>query len=216
MRFGHNELTRNELTTDRRRHQPTDGRRRRSLRTRNALIEAYLQLARERGHIPTALEVAERGGLSLRSVFQRFDGLAELGLSAFDHVLHQPVEAPPLAILQADRPTRIAFHAAMRAKTCETWLPLWRVAMQVKCSEGLRLHIGEVRRLTRERLELIYRPELHALAESRRTAALIALEALTDFECWGRMRDEHGMSFEQARDTWIEAIAQLLPPAVTH
>jgi hypothetical protein len=73
-----------------------------------------------------------------------------------------------------------------------------------------------VRRLVRERLELVYRPELEALPEVRRTAALIALEALTDFDCWGRLRHEHGMSIEQARDTWIEAIAQLLPEPVTH
>src|SRR5262245_53259447 len=128
MRLGHS-----EMTPDRPRHHRMDGRRRRSLDTRNRLIEAYIQLTRERGQTPTAAEVADRGGLSLRSVFQRFDGLSELGLSAFDHVLQQPFEAPPAAVLKADRLTRIAFHAAMRANTCETWLPMWRVVMQARC-----------------------------------------------------------------------------------
>jgi hypothetical protein len=113
--------------------------------------------------------------------------------------------------------TRIACHAAMRAKTCETWLPLWRVVMQARCSQDcLAPRIGEVRRLTRERLELVYHPELEVLPERRRVAALVTLEALTDFECWGRMRHAHGMSFDQARDTWIETIAQLLPEPITH
>jgi hypothetical protein len=194
-----------------------DGRHRRSLRTRNLLIEAYIQLARERGQVPTAAEVADRGGLSLRSVFQRFNGLSELALSAFDHILRQPYAALPAAVLRADRTSRIAFHAEMRAKTCETWLPLWRLVMQASCAQDcVGSRISEVRRLTRERLELVYRPELEALPERRRLTALVTLEALTDFECWGRMRHEHGMSFEQARDTWAEAIAQLLPEAVKH
>jgi hypothetical protein len=210
-------LGNSEMTTDRHRPHRMDGRRRRSLQTRGRLIEAYLQLTRERGQIPTAAEVADRGGLSLRSVFQRFEGLCELGLSAFDHVLRQPFVELPAAVLKADRATRIAFHAAMRANTCEAWLPMWRVAMQASCSrEVLQSRLGEVRRLTRERLELAYRPELQALPERKRVAALVALEALIDFECWGRMRNEHGMSFEQARDTWIEAISQILPAAVTH
>jgi hypothetical protein len=177
------------------------------------LIEAYIDLARDHGRIPTAGQIADRGGLSLRSVFQRFDGLSELGLSAFDHVLRQPFETPSAAVLQSDRASRIAFHAAMRARTCEKWLPLWRVAVQAPCasSEHLGARLAEVRRLGRERLELMYQPELAALAGQRRGATLIALEALTDFECWGRLREDHGMSLEQARDTWIAAIDQLLP-----
>jgi hypothetical protein len=57
----------------------------------------------------------------------------------------------------------------------------------------------------------MYRPELEGLPPPRRTAVLIALEALTDFDCWGRLREDHGMSIEQARDVWIAAIDQLLP-----
>jgi hypothetical protein len=69
-----------------------------------------------------------------------------------------------------------------------------------------------VRALARARLELMYRPELDTLAEPARSAVLIALEALTDWACWGRMREHHGLSFDQTCNTWIEAIERLLPP----
>jgi hypothetical protein len=59
---------------------------------------------------------------------------------------------------------------------------------------------------------LMYRPELSTLAEADRTALLITLEALTDFESWGRMRERHGLSVEAARDVWARAIDRLLPP----
>jgi len=58
----------------------------------------------------------------------------------------------------------------------------------------------------------MYRPELSTLAEADRTALLITLEAVTDFESWGRMRERHGLSVEAARDVWVSAIDRLLPP----
>jgi hypothetical protein len=41
---------------------------------------------------------------------------------------------------------------------------------------------------------------------------LIALEAITDFESWGRMREDNGLDVEQACAVWIKAIDRLLPP----
>jgi hypothetical protein len=37
------------------------------------------------------------------------------------------------------------------------------------------------------------------------------LDILTDFESWGRMREDHGLSIEAARDLWIKAIGRMLP-----
>jgi len=63
-----------------------------------------------------------------------------------------------------------------------------------------------------ERLEIMYRPELSLLSERDRKRTLIALEALTDLESWGRMRETFGLSVEQARSVWIRSIDRLLPP----
>jgi hypothetical protein len=55
------------------------------------------------------------------------------------------------------------------------------------------------------------RPELSTLSAGERKEVLIALEALTDFEAWGRMRQRHGPSVEAAREVWINTIGRILP-----
>ena len=101
----------------------------------------------------------------------------------------------------------------MRARSCETWLPVWRlVASAHGTSQALGERVEGVRASTRCRLELMYRPELDTLSEPARNAVLIALEALTDWACWGRMREHYGHSFDQACNAWTEAIERLLPP----
>ena len=59
-----------------------DGRRQRSERTRQLIIEAYLALLREDPHIPTSARIAERAGYSVRSVFERFPDLLSLRIAA--------------------------------------------------------------------------------------------------------------------------------------
>ena len=68
---------------------PSDGRLRRSERTRHALIKAYLDLLREKQQPPTAPEIARRAGCSIRSVFQHFSSLLTLSLAAADHAFAQ-------------------------------------------------------------------------------------------------------------------------------
>src|SRR5438309_12111230 len=52
--------------------QAIDGRTARAQRTRQAVVEALLSLLQEGDMRPTAPRIAERAGVSLRSVFQHF------------------------------------------------------------------------------------------------------------------------------------------------
>ena len=63
-----------------------------------------------------------------------------------------------------------------------------------------------------KRIELMYQPELATLDETERRQILIAIESLIDFESWARMREYNGLSLEEAREVWIQAIDRLLPP----
>jgi hypothetical protein len=49
------------------------------------------------------------------------------------------------------------------------------------------------------------------MSEPERSQLLVALDILTDFESWGRLREGHGLSIEAARDIWINAIGRMLP-----
>ena len=113
-----------------------------------------------------------------------------------------------------DRSARIRSQVETRSQICEKWLPLWRAlnANQGESAE-LKLRIRLARELIIKRLELMYEPELSVLDDKARKHTLIALEALTDFESWARMRELHGLSVEQGCALWIRVIDRILPPA---
>lgn len=190
----------------------TDGRRLRSERTRQAIIEAYLALLRDDPRVPTSTQIAERAGYSVRSVFERFPDLLSLRIAATDYAFALGNSQAIVRDTHASREVRIRSQVETRARTCETWLPLWRAlnANQGESAE-LKLRIRRARDMITKRLELMYQPELQTLGERQRRQTLIALEALTDFESWGRMREVFAMSFEQGCQAWIRAIDRLLP-----
>lgn len=191
----------------------TDGRRLRSARTRQFIIEAYLLLLRESPQIPTAAAIAARAGYSVRSVFERFPDLHTLRIAATDHAMLQAsdrvAEQPPLG----DRASRLRIHVETRGRVCEEWLPLWRA---LNANQGdsveLKARIRQVRELVIRRMEAMYEPELTTLGAIERRQTILAIEALIDFESWARMRELFGQSFEEACAIWILAIDRLLPP----
>ena len=191
-----------------------DGRHARSVRTRAAIIDAFLALVREKEEVPTAAALARRAGCSTRSVFERFSDFRELASASFDHVLQQGLSTPVGDTPTKDRATRIAFQVRVRAVNCENWLPLWRVVTRasIGAQEALGVRISVVREMSRARLRLMYEPELSTLSQWKREATLIALEALTDYESWGRMREHYKLSFEQGCEVWAAMTDRLLPP----
>jgi AcrR family transcriptional regulator len=189
----------------------TDGRVQRSARTRKALIEAYLDLLRENPQAPKAPEIAKRAGCSIRSVFERFSDLLTLSLAAADYAFAQAVAQAEVPNVDADLHTRLKSQVETRAAICEQWLPLWRALLRYQSeSEELAIRLKRIRAEMVARLELMYRPELSTLSEAERTQLLVALDILTDFESWGRMREGHGLSIEAASDVWVNAIGRML------
>jgi AcrR family transcriptional regulator len=190
-----------------------DGRRLRSERTRRYIIEAYLAVLRESTVVPTASQIAERAGYSVRSLFERFPDLLTLSLAAADYAFAQANAQAVIRNAEADRATRIRTQVETRGQTCERWLPLWRaLTRNLHHSEELKVRTRRVRDAVWLRLELMYRPELATMGVVERRRTLIALEAITDFESWGRMRETFGLSVEEAGAVWIHAIDGLLPP----
>jgi AcrR family transcriptional regulator len=194
-------------------YRPTDGRLLRSERTKQILIEAYLDLLRENPRIPTAADIAKRAGCSIRSVFERFSDLLSLSFAAADYAFAQGMAQAVARNVDGDRQARLRSQVETRAAVCEQWLPLWRALLRHQHeSEELAYRIERMRDAIVGRLQLMYRPELSTLPEAERKAVLIALEALTDFESWGRLRERHGLSVEAACEIWIAAIDRILPP----
>lgn len=172
-----------------------------------------MALVRDSSQIPTAVQIAERAGYSVRSVFERFPDMHALRVAVTDFAIAEGRSQGALRDVDADRMTRIRSHVEQRGRGCERWLPLWRVlSTQNDESPELKKRMRMIRELVRMRLELMFRRELSGVADPHRRDTVIALETLTDFENWGRMRELYGLDFEQAARVWIRAIDRLLPP----
>jgi AcrR family transcriptional regulator len=189
-----------------------DGRRLRSERTRRLIIEAYIALVRESGHMPTAAQIAERAGYSVRSIFERFPDLTALRVAVTDYAIAEARANAALRDLDADRLTRIRSQVHQRGSGCERWLPLWRVlSAGLTEAPDLQQRIGMIRQLIAMRMEMMFRPELSLASDAERKKIMLALESLLDFESWARMRELYGLSFEEACAVWVKAIDRLLP-----
>ena len=190
-----------------------DGRRLRSERTRQLIIEAYLALLWRNQRMPTAAQIAVEAGYSTRSIFERFVDLNALTLATADYAIAQAqAEAKPQDV-DADRQSRIRSHVATRAAACERWLPLWRVliGMQDNVPE-LRTRVVLARLGNIERMRLMYRTEMAALSDAERERLLFVLGTLVSFESWDQLRNCFGQSDEAVQTAWRDAIDRLLPP----
>jgi AcrR family transcriptional regulator len=191
-----------------------DGRRLRSERTRQLIIEAYLALLLEHRRMPTTAEIAGRAGYSVRSIFERFSDLDALSLAAADYAIALGQAEAVARDAEGDRAARIRSHVRTRAQACEKWLPLWRMLTAKPVQEqvtDLRLRVLAVRRANVERVELMYQPELARLDPPAREALVMAVVTLTSFESWGALREDFGVAWDSALDVWVSAIDRMLP-----
>lgn len=68
---------------------PTDGRTLRSVRTREAIVDATIALLEQGDLRPTAPRIAEQAAVSVRSVFQHFDDLESLHASVAERLVER-------------------------------------------------------------------------------------------------------------------------------
>lgn len=190
----------------------SDGRLIRGERTKRQIIEAFILVLRDRQRIPTVAQIAERAGYSVRTLYLHFTDVAALSIAACDYAIERGLAVPVGNKLQESREARIRFQVEVRARNCEDWTPLWRMLLHYQgLVPELTRRVTVARRLVYERMQIMYQPELAALAESERHATLLALEALTDYESWDRMRHEHDLPYEEACEVWRSVIDRLLP-----
>jgi AcrR family transcriptional regulator len=190
-----------------------DGRRLRTERTRQRIVEAYLGLAFELSpRMPTAAEIARRGDCSVRSVFERFPDLQALQVAAASYAIDRVAALAPPPILDKDRTARIEHQIEIRAHLCEVWGRLWQSLLVNRGdSDELRQKIREFQELRIDRLEAAFGPELMTLADAERRQTLVALALLTETSSWTSMREFFGLSIDEARTVWVDSVQRLLP-----
>ena len=189
----------------------TDGRVLRGARTRDSIVQALLDLLNDGVPAPTAAQIADRAGVSVRSVFQHFSDMealyADLAAEQRERV------APLLGGLR--RPDtlqeRIAAIVAQRSELFETITPV-RHAIGSRASESLALQarLAELSTALREQVAEQFADELGALAARPRRSLLDAIDLVTSFEAWDRLRVVQLLDRNDAERTLSDALSSLL------
>ena len=179
--------------------QPTerpDGRRAARVRNREAVVEAVVACYLEGNFRPGAQEIAERSGVSRRSVFRYFDDLADLQRSAI--ILHFSRVEHLVALpgdLEAPLATRIEQMAEHRARLYEAITPVERVSRlnaPFVPFVAERLLVGM--RFLAWQVDLQFKQELEPLPPEQRAELLDAVDAVCSFEFFEHLTVARGLA----------------------
>jgi AcrR family transcriptional regulator len=190
----------------------TDGRLARSERSRRAVVDAFLDLIGEGDLRPTAARVAERAGVSLRSVFQHFANLETLLAEAADRQMERL--APLMRPIEAKgaRGQRLQTFVARRTRLLEAIAPVRRAALlEEPRSQVIADRLRRFRALGLAEVEHVFAPELTALPERDRKEAVAGLGAAASFSTWEELRRHQKLSAQRARRAVHRMIDGLLP-----
>lgn len=163
-----------------------DGRRASRERNRLAVVDALLDLYAEGNLHPGAELVAERSGVSRRSVFRYFDDGDDLTRTAIERQQQRVWHLVEIAdVGEGPLDHRIASMAEQRVALFRALGPAARVArLRAPFSPVLAEQIEQSRQLYGFQVELQFARELDALAPAARSEVLAAADAACSFEVY--------------------------------
>ena len=188
-----------------------DGRLGRGERARTAVVDALLDLIEEGDLRPTAPRIAERAGVSLRSVFHHFADLEALFSAAADRqTARLRGLARPLAGGGPLR-ARLAAFVRQRARFLEAITPVRRAALLMEpFSPEVTARLRRVRALGHEEVARVFAPELTGRRPADRRELLAALAAVSSWQAWEALRAHEKLSRARAARALVRMLAALL------
>lgn len=172
-------------------------------RSRQAICDACLDLVQEGVLQPSADQVADRAGVSRRSIFNHFpeltalyDAVVQAGLERCAPLLEQVPRSLPLG-------ERVARAAAASARFHEATTPFRRALVAQALTGPVTDHAQRVlRSLLREERDVIaalLADELRSLGADERAEIIEALAAAVSPSTWEHLRTSRGLSAGRAR-----------------
>lgn len=187
---------------------PVDGRRARRHRSRDLAVDALLDLLNEGIARPTAQQVAERSGVSLRSIFRIFDDVQSLHMAASDRQMSRVRHLFVDIVASGTLEERVQATVATTTRLYEQVAPIRRAALRAAPeSDTLQLQLSRARGWLRTEIERVFAPELERLDDSDLTAAV---EAVLSFETWDQLRSAQGRSVPRTAASVGRAVEALL------
>jgi TetR/AcrR family transcriptional regulator of autoinduction and epiphytic fitness len=175
-----------------------DGRLARSERTRRAIVDALRALIIEGDLRPTAPRVAERAGVSVRTVWQHFDDVEALLVEAG----RRDLEIANTYVVPIDpalsREERIRLLVDARARMFEAMAPVWRAArLHTPFSAQLRINRDIFMDLARREVAQVFATELAAASDPRTLED--ALVVASAWAGWESLRTDLGLDVDASK-----------------
>jgi AcrR family transcriptional regulator len=173
-----------------------DGRRARGERSRAAIVAAVLDLIGEIDGMPSTAMVAERAGVTQRTLFRHFGSVDELLAEAVG--TQSQMVLPYLQPLDAGGTfeERIVRLVEVRTELFRRIAPVRRKALALRAELPLIANgIAMANDAQRKQIELLFAAELDQLgaSASHRRTVVHALEMATSWEAFDRLVTEQGL-----------------------
>lgn len=190
---------------------PVDGRAARAQRTRDAIVTACTELLLEGDLRPTAPRIAERAGVSVRSVFLHFEDLEQLFTAVADRFFAKT--SRQVAKIDPDAPLRqrVADIVTERARLFEVVTPMRRAAyVHAPTSVVLASRLRMAQDFLRGEVARTFAPELAHREDRDRLELLDALDATLSWSSWDTLRTMMGRPPDAARSVLERSVLALL------
>lgn len=172
-----------------------DGRVTRGERNREAIVDAVLACYQAGVLRPSVPEVAARAGVSTRSVHNHFADMEALRAEVAQHQFERYAPMIGFAATVED-------FVDQRATVYEAISPVRRAAL-------LAVHDSPAIGRNLERANRFLRRQLEATFSDVEPARLDAVEVVSSWDAWNRLRTVQGCSATRAREVLIDAIRNL-------
>ena len=173
-----------------------DGRRQRSDRSRRRIIEALFDLIGEGNMSPSAVSVAERASVGLRTVFRHFEDMD----SIYDEMTAELTEA---VMPKVKAPFEATTWRERLIESVEKRAEIYEMVFPMKVCMSLRRFQSDFIKEQYERDIATMRSSLKSILPkeitSKRTL-FAALETTLAFTTWRRLRQDQKLSVENAKE----------------
>ncbi len=189
----------------------SDGRSARAARTRDAVIGALLELLDEGNLRPTARQLAERAGVSLRSVFQHFEELESLYAEVADRQIARIAELTLKLPNGGPLESRIREFVVHRTQMLEAISPVRRAALlQAPFSPEIARRLRWVHELARQEIERVFAAEIGSWPPRARKEVIAALDVAAGWYTWETLRKHDGLSENASRSVMSRMLNAIL------
>jgi AcrR family transcriptional regulator len=185
-----------------------DGRRLRREQNRESVIDALITLYEEGMYTPSSGEIAERAGISPRSLFRYFDDVDDLSRAAIERHLANHRDLFDIDITSGlSLAEKVEHFVNARVELHERVTPGARAGRAVSHrNPTVAARLFETRVFLRDQVHRVFAPEL----AGDRAALLPAVDELCSFEAYDFLRVGHRMSRAKATAALITALEKLL------